>query len=58
MSLWQWVGVALVVWLLWDLYAGTTWIHRTVYREYEPSLYWVVMSVWAVIAGVLVLGIW
>ncbi|HBR99322.1 MAG TPA: hypothetical protein DD979_18385 [Gammaproteobacteria bacterium] len=52
-NLWQWVGVALVVWLAWDLYQGSTWIHRAVFRRQEPVLYWVLMAVWAMIAVML-----
>ncbi len=58
LQLWQWVGVALMLWLAWDLIAGYTYIHRKVKRIEEPALYWVVMLVWAAIAVVMMLGIW
>ena len=50
MDIWQWVGLALVVWLSWDLINGYTLAHRVIYREREPLLYWLFVSLWAVIA--------
>ena len=58
MTIWQWLGAALLVWLVWDLVKDHTWIHRQVERRREPGLYWGLMAIWAAIALVLVAGLW
>lgn len=50
MNIWLLVGIGLVLWVLYDLYNGVTWIHRPVYRAYEPSTYWIVTLIWVAIA--------
>ncbi len=43
---WYFVGVALLVWVGWDLYAGYTFIWDIVYRETNPVAYWIALVVW------------
>jgi len=49
-SIWTLVGIALLIWVGWDLFAGYTYLHRVVVRTEEPGLYWVTMAVWTIIA--------
>jgi len=59
MGLWQWIGIALLVWWLWDLYTGETYIiYEPIKRSQQPFSYWFIMLVWGAIASVLSLGIW
>lgn len=48
-SFWFTVGVLLLGWVAWDLYAGYTLLWDFVYRETQPGLYWICVSVWAVL---------
>ncbi|WP_339756630.1 hypothetical protein [uncultured Winogradskyella sp.] len=36
MNIWFYIGIGLILWVLYDLYYGVTWTHRPVYRKYEP----------------------
>ncbi len=47
---WKYVGIALLAWVGWDLYAGYTLTWETVYRESDPVTYWVALSAWAGLA--------
>lgn len=49
-NLWKVVGVALVVWVAWDLYMGYTVAWDWIYRDESPTAYWSVLSLWAVLA--------
>ncbi len=50
-GIWQWVGIALAAWVLWDLFSGSVYLHRKVYRAQEPSLYWMAVLLWAAVAA-------
>ena len=47
---WSVVGVALLVWVAWDLYAGYTLTWKVVYRDATPGTYWSVVTLWALLA--------
>ena len=49
-TVWQLIGAGLFVWVLYDLFAGQTWLHRKYRRSQEPLRYWAVLSLWLVIA--------
>ncbi|MCG8369260.1 MAG: hypothetical protein MJA32_01970 [Proteobacteria bacterium] len=42
---WKVVGVLLLVWVAWDLYAGYTLLNKVVYRAQEPTLYWTAVAI-------------
>lgn len=44
------LGIVLLIWLAWDLFSGSVWLHREIYREEEPFSYWSVMIIWLVVA--------
>lgn len=46
---WRIIGVLLIGWVIWDLYHGYTFVKSIVYRDEEPTLYWIAVSVWAVL---------
>lgn len=50
MSIWFIIGIALIIWVVYDLFAGVTWTYRAVYKKYEPTLYWLVTLLWFTIA--------
>lgn len=50
-NIWMIVGVALVAWVGWDIYAGYTYAHRLILRADEPGLYWTFVVLWALIAA-------
>lgn len=50
MNIWFLIGIALIIWVIYDLIAGVTWTYREVYRKYEPVQYWLVTIIWAIIA--------
>ena len=58
MDFWQWFGVALLVWVIYDLYSGSTWVLKEYKRSESPMEYWLAVTVWAVIALTLTLGLW
>ncbi len=47
---WKLVGVALLAWVGYDLYAGLTLAWDVIYRDEDPIAYWGVLSVWLVLA--------
>lgn len=49
-SFWPIVGVLLLIWVAYDLYAGYTLLWDVVYRDVEPTKYWVVLGGWTVLA--------
>ena len=51
-GVWQYVGLALAAWVLFDLLAGYAYLHRKVTRREEPALYWITMLIWSAIAAV------
>ena len=50
MNVWLVVGIALLAWDIYEIYIGSTWIHRKVTRAKEPALYWVLIAIWTVLA--------
>ena len=50
MNVWLVVGIALLAWDIYEIYTGSTWIHRKVTRAKEPALYWVLIAIWTVLA--------
>ena len=44
---WPVVGVLLLLWVGWDLYAGYTLLHEVVYKAQQPELYWTGIVVWS-----------
>lgn len=50
MNIWFYIGIALIIWVIYDLIAGVTWTYRSIYRQYEPIQYWLVTTLWAIIA--------
>ena len=47
---WKIVGVALLAWVAYDLYAGYTLAWDVIYRDRDPALYWIVVGVWFALA--------
>lgn len=48
-NIWTYVGIALLGWVAWDLYAGYTLVWELVYRDENPGLYWAAVGAWAVL---------
>ena len=55
-GIWQWIGLALGAWVLWDLFSGSVYLHRRVARAAEPSLYWGGMALWTTVAATCFIG--
>ena len=49
-NIWTYVGIALFAWVAWDLYAGYTLTWATVYRESDPTTYWIALAGWTGLA--------
>lgn len=47
---WQFIGAALVIWIIYDLIAGYTYLHRKIQRKQEPLFYWIVLATWMAVA--------
>lgn len=45
-NIWTYIGVLLLAWVGWDLYAGYTVLHETIYRDEQPTLYWTGVAAW------------
>ena len=50
MGIWFYIGIALVIWVLYDMYYGVTWITKPIYKENNPKIYWCVTFLWIVVA--------
>lgn len=50
MSIWFIVGIGLVLWVLWDLWNGYTYLWEPVTRDENPGLYWTVITIWSAAA--------
>ena len=48
-NIWTYVGIGLLIWVGWDLYAGYTLAWDVIYRDDNPIAYWAIISVWAAI---------
>ncbi|ASP34571.1 hypothetical protein [Labrenzia sp. VG12] len=44
------LGIALLVWVLYDLVTGKVWLHRAYHRSEEPAGYWLTMGLWFLVA--------
>ncbi len=44
---WRLVGVVLIAWVVWDLYAGYTILYDVIYRDVDPLMYWIGVGLWA-----------
>ncbi|EAR62633.1 hypothetical protein MED92_05928 [Oceanospirillum sp. MED92] len=44
------LGIALLLWVAYDLYAGSVWLHREFYRAQEPTAYWLLILLWTAVA--------
>jgi len=49
-NFWRVVGVALFLWVAWDVYFGYTLLYDVIYRAQDPMLFWVTVSGWVVLA--------
>jgi len=49
-NLWTYIGVLLLAWVGWDLYAGYTLLHDVIYRAEQPALYWSGIAAWSALA--------
>ncbi|KZK79681.1 hypothetical protein PsAD13_05027 [Pseudovibrio sp. Ad13] len=43
---WRIVGVVLLSWVAWDLYAGYTLLYDVIYRTEDPLMYWIGIALW------------
>ncbi|WP_172806818.1 hypothetical protein [Endozoicomonas arenosclerae] len=43
------LGIVLLLWAAWDLYAGSVWLHREFRRDEEPGAYWSTLSLWVIV---------
>ncbi|WP_299556841.1 hypothetical protein [Seonamhaeicola sp.] len=50
MNAWFYIGIGLIIWVLYDLYKGVTWTFRPIHRQHEPNAYWLVTLIWITIA--------
>jgi len=46
-----WLGIALLIWLAYDLMNGAVYLHRHIERESEPMMYWGTIALWGVVAA-------
>ena len=49
-TVWKYIGAALIIWVIRDLYTGNTYTWELIERDAEPVKYWVVVVIWALIA--------
>lgn len=54
-NVWTLVGVALLVWVGYDVLMGYTYSYRLVLRQTEPLHYWGTLAVWFSVAIVTLL---
>lgn len=46
-----WLGLGLVLWLLYDLVTGSAYLHREFQSDIEPMGYWLTMLLWSAVAA-------
>lgn len=46
-----WLGFALTLWLLFDLFRGEACIWQSYKRATQPGMYWFTMLIWALVAA-------
>jgi len=44
------LGIALLLWVGWDLLNGSVWLHREFQRAEEPVAYWLTLLLWLAVA--------
>ncbi|MGY0219602.1 hypothetical protein ACWJJH_19790 [Endozoicomonadaceae bacterium StTr2] len=44
------LGIALMLWVCWDLITGSAWLHREYHRSSEPFGYWCTLLLWLGVA--------
>ncbi|WKD51149.1 hypothetical protein [Microbulbifer spongiae] len=49
-TIWQFIGVGLLIWVVFDLFAGHTWLRRKYVRSKEPLGYWIILMMWLLFA--------
>ena len=49
-GVWSFIGVGLLVWVGYDLYAGYTLLWDTIYRDQDPVGYWLILGLWFLLA--------
>lgn len=47
---WILVGIGLLIWVMFDLWGGHTWLLHKIERDKEPWTYWMVVSIWLIIS--------
>lgn len=47
MIFWTIIGVLILLWVGYDVYTGTVWVHRELSRASEPILYWFWITVYS-----------
>lgn len=55
-GLWQYIGIGLALWVLYDLFRGRVYFPAKVTRAENPGTYWTGMIVYAVLAASCFLG--
>ncbi len=45
------IGILLLLWVIWDLFSGSVWLHREFYRAQEPVAYWSTLLLWLTVAA-------
>jgi hypothetical protein len=50
MGIWFYLGLALLIWVIYDLYKGVTFSYRMIVKEYEPVMYYTMIAVWFLLA--------
>lgn len=45
------VGSVLALWVVYELYVGSAYLHRKFERNIEPTGYWLTMLVWSMVAA-------
>ncbi|SHI19360.1 hypothetical protein [Ferrimonas marina] len=49
-TLWLILGAGLLLWVLYDIIRGQTWLHRRIARTKEPMFFWALMLAWTGLA--------
>jgi len=45
-TIWNYVGIGLLLWAAWDIFNGVTYVWGAIYRKESPLLYWLVVAIW------------
>lgn len=44
------LGIFLMLWVVFDLFSGSVWLHRKYQRALEPIRYWLTILLWLLVA--------